>query len=176
MITRAEANEVFSYDEKQGILKWAIDRRAARKGNVAGTNNKGYIKVAYKRKIYGAHRLIWLMVHGEWPNEIDHINGVTDDNRLVNLRAVDKTGNQRNSKFRSANKSGFMGVVWHKASKKWRAQISDGNKSITLGNFEDILEAARIRKLAERRLGYHPYHGLSEDERVKLNRYVSGRR
>ena len=50
-------------------------------------------------KPYRAHRVIWALVHGEWPEgQIDHINGVRDDNRLENLRVVTNQDNQKKHK------------------------------------------------------------------------------
>ena len=44
------------------------------------------------------HHLVWETFVGKIPNgmEIDHINTVKTDNRLENLRLVDRTGNMRN--------------------------------------------------------------------------------
>lgn len=40
-------------------------------------------------------RVAWALVTGEWPDTIDHINGVRDDDRWHNLRSVSNEDNQR---------------------------------------------------------------------------------
>lgn len=53
-------------------------------GDVAGnTNLQGYVAIRVLGKLYKAHRLAWLYVYGEFPRDIDHINGVKSDNRIV---------------------------------------------------------------------------------------------
>lgn len=68
-------------------------------GAMAGCRRKkdGYILVGVDNRLYLAHRLIWMMVYGEWPNVIDHKNGDPSDNRLVNLRNVNQSENILNS-------------------------------------------------------------------------------
>jgi hypothetical protein len=62
-------------------------------------NEKGYLKVATKySKSTKLHRLIWETFVGEIPDgyEIDHINGVRNDNRLENLKCVTHKENCNN--------------------------------------------------------------------------------
>lgn len=108
-----------------------------------------------------AHRIIWLYVHGEWPEEdIDHINGDPSDNRIENLRTVSRAENLKNQKHCSNNKSGVMGVSWFKPAQKWVAKIGDSSKAENLlGYFNNFDDAVAARKQAEIDRGYHANHG-----------------
>lgn len=64
---------------------------------------KGYLYYDFKlkdgKKIgFLGHRVIWVYFNGEIPEgyEIDHINTITDDNRLENLRLVTHKENMNN--------------------------------------------------------------------------------
>ena len=50
-------------------------------------------------------RVIWAMQTGSWPvaEILDHINRDRADNRLSNLRAVDRPANMRNRPYYSKN-------------------------------------------------------------------------
>jgi hypothetical protein len=99
------------------------------------------------------------MVHGYWPKEVDHINGDSCDNRLVNLREVNHQQNMRNAKRRSDNSSGATGVYYIKATGRWIAQIRVDNRGRHLGAFNSFEEAVAARKAAEVALGFHENHG-----------------
>lgn len=47
---------------------------------------------------YGAHRIVWMSVYGDIPDDmvIDHINRSKNDNRIKNLRCVTRQQNARN--------------------------------------------------------------------------------
>jgi hypothetical protein len=47
------------------------------------------------------------------------------------------------------NTSGTPGVVWDKRTDKWVAHIRKENKRITLGYFDNIEDAIKLRKEAE---------------------------
>ena len=114
--------------------------------------------------VYGwknhAHRAIWAMAHGEWPaDQIDHINGIRDDNRIGNLRAVTRAVNQKNLKRRSDNTSGVTGVSRRSNIDKWCAEIWSNGKKYHIGQFDSFDDAVSARKAAERLHGFHANHG-----------------
>lgn len=81
---------------------------------------------------------------------VDHINGDAVDNRRENLRIVNSTQNCMNSSPRYNSRSGFRGVTWDSQTRKWRAIITYGGKTKSLGRFKDIAEAMNARVDAEK--------------------------
>lgn len=73
---------------------------------------------------------------------VDHINGNKLDNRTNNLRVCSQRQNCANSSIPKNNKSGYKGVSWYKAYKKWAASIMVDRKSLFLGYFDDVIDAA----------------------------------
>lgn len=58
---------------------------------------KGYLKGTVERRYLRAHSVAFVIYHGRWPyDEIDHINGDKQDNRIVNLRDVTHATNMAN--------------------------------------------------------------------------------
>jgi len=120
----------------------------------------GYRKGSYRKKTFTAHRVLWMMLHGEWPDgEIDHINGVRGDNRIENLRCVTHAENLRNQRFRKENTSGVTGVYWNKRDEKWKAYIRYEGVMKMLIATDDFDEAVDKRRKAELDLGFHEHHG-----------------
>jgi hypothetical protein len=112
------------------------------------------------KKIY-AHRMVWAIYYGEWPQEqLDHINGDRADNRIFNLREVSNTENAKNRGLMSNNKSGVCGVYWCKANQNWTASVKINGKNKHLGSFSDISEAKAARAKAQIALGYSKRHGV----------------
>jgi len=161
VFTYEEISEVLSYNPEDGLLTWTDNAHHRVKGKTAGSRNKaGYIDLKVKGRRTYAHRLIWLLVHKEWPaKHIDHINGVTDDNRIENLRIVDNLGNRRNMKRHRGNASGITGIYFNKRAKKWQAYICVDYKQIYLGVFKYLVDAETARKEAEVKYGFHKNHG-----------------
>ena len=142
-MTANELRDFLTYDPATGHFTWR--QRVAKCiqiGDIAGNTNKtGYVTIGLRKKVYKAHRLAWLYMHGSWPvGLIDHINGIKSDNRLFNLRVVDETGNSENVRRpNKRNKSGFMGVIWFQ--NKWRANITVNKKTKWLGDYATPEEA-----------------------------------
>lgn len=93
-----------------------------------------------------AHRVIWAIHTGEWPNgDIDHINRVRSDNRISNLRCVTRSENLHNCSLRRDNTSGKAGVRWCKTYKFWEARINHNGKFYFLGYHDSFAAAAAAR-------------------------------
>lgn len=134
--------------------------RLAGKEAFIHTHAYGYRTGCVLRVQVTAHRVIWAIVHGEWPEaDIDHINGIRDDNRLANLRSVTRQENMKNQKIRSTNTSGVVGVYWKKLEGLWEARIFADGKLLFLGAFAKKADAISARKGAEKLYDYHENHG-----------------
>ena len=119
-----------------------------RVGDVAGCVDRasGYRVVALDRVMVRAHMLCWFHVHGEWPDgEIDHRNGVRDDNRLSNLRVTTRAGNQQNVPARGTERT---------HGGRWMARITTNGERVYLGTFDTQEEAAAAYATAKKKL--HP--------------------
>lgn len=166
-------NEYFRYDPERGKLYWKKrNANCTHVGKEAGwiirNNNRTpghhYRYVQFKGKVYKVHRIIWLLVYGQWPkDEIDHINHDSLGNRTENLREVTRLENQHNKAMYSNNKTGVTGVSWHKRIGKYRADIRVSGKTRFLGYFTSLQDAAKARRKAERKYGFHPNHGRKRE-------------
>lgn len=179
-LTYSEVAALLQYDPETGKLFWKArtpdmvkpgnqtsevncrvwNGRWAGKEAFTCTMNNGYRQGNVNNTLYLAHRIIWLLCHGEWPtDQIDHINGERSDNRIANLRVVTCAENLRNMGLRPSNKSGVHGVSWENYTNKWKVQIKVDGKNKNLGRFSDILEAEDVRKAADVQYGYHVNNG-----------------
>ena len=173
-LTQELLKELLHYDPETGIFTWrdrslnhCASRRAMRTfnsrwaGTEAGTKkNDGYLRIRFLGQLTYLHRLGVLYMTGTFPAlQVDHINGVRDDNRWANLRLVNNSENHRNMKMPTSNKSGVVGVFWGPHVRKWRAQIRVEYKPHRLGDYSDFFEAVCARKSAERKYGFHLNHG-----------------
>ncbi len=148
-----EIKKVFNYDPNTGHFIRLRSRRGDLVGKICNSCNAyGYIRIQVNGKRYLAHRLAWLYMMGIWPkNQIDHINGIKDDNRWCNLREATQSENNYNSIKRKDNSSGYRGVTWHKKDKKWQAQICVNKKYIFLGQFSSKEDAAKVYSVAAKK-------------------------
>ena len=92
-LSRKRLRELFDYNSDSGLFVRKITVSAnATKGRIAGCPAKnGYLRIRIDGRYYYSHRLAWLYQFGEWPSEdLDHINGVRDDNLIANLRCASR--------------------------------------------------------------------------------------
>ena len=165
-------NELFIPDFEAGTLTWkerplshfktyrscdAWNNRYS--GGVAGCPfTRGYLSIKVDGVNYVAHKIIYGMYYNKWPsNQLDHINGVTHDNRIKNLRHVSQKENSRNQKRYNTNTSGATGVT--KSRDKWKSYIVVNGIFKYLGCHNDWFDAVCARKSADVKYGFNENHG-----------------
>lgn len=153
-LTHARLLQALSYDHLTGVM---ISKSRGRRGMLAGcVNNAGYRVIRIDKKLYLLHRLAWLFIHGSWPKYIiDHIDGNRLNNRLDNLRDLQKAQNHHNLKGPQKNSTtGFLGVTFNKHRKHFVAQIAINGRGIYIGSFATADAAHQAYLIAKRT--YHP--------------------
>lgn len=142
-LTQTHLRELLHYVPETGEFFWKVARgRYAKRGSRAGTlSGQGYIRISVHCRAYGAHRLAYLYEHGWMPKEVDHKNRVRTDNRIENLRPVTRSMNNANAPASVRSKTGYRGVHFHKGAGRYRAQITLGRKTKSLGYFDTPEEA-----------------------------------
>lgn len=72
--------------------------RDDRKNSNGCVDRDGYLRLKIKGKRFLAHRIVWLLCTGEFPQgELDHINRCRTDNRIENLRLSNRQEQANNS-------------------------------------------------------------------------------
>lgn len=151
----ATLHEILDYEMSNGLFAWKERRRRFfssdrdwKKWNTryAGTEalatvgTQGYRFGSIFKTMVAAHRVAFAICHGRWSiKEIDHINGIRDDNRIVNLRECTRRENAINTVAKNGS-SRFKGVSFHDSRGKWRATF--GQKHI--GYAESEFKAAKL--------------------------------
>jgi len=114
-------------------------------GDIAGNiDTFGYRVIGILGIQIRAHRIAYKIMTGEWPPlgyEVDHVNGIKDDNSWDNLRLATKSQNRLNLSTPAHNTSGIKGVSLHKKTNTWRVCVMLNGKQYSGGYFEDINDA-----------------------------------
>lgn len=150
------------FTEKHHFASWVARCEGKEAGVVVTKKRKKYRRIDIcGRKIY-AHRIAWAMYYGQHPDaEIDHKNGNSLDNSIMNLRKVSHQTNSQNAMLQAKSRSGYCGVNWHAETGKWRARVKINGREKYIGLFDDPVEAANRIKAVRDALGFHENHGSS---------------
>ena len=103
----------YTYDQITGKIY------GSRKKEITRKDWNGYIHIYFGKPKFNlaGHHFAWYMMNRNVDYEqIDHINGVRDDNRIENLRAA-------TNQINSFNRRNVVGYFWSKEKKKWCAKI-----------------------------------------------------
>lgn len=140
-----EVSKLLYYNPDEGAIYWKVSPAGnVKPGQRAGAkHHSGYWFMHINGKLYGVHRIAWLLATGSDPGKmaVEHINGKKGDNRLKNLRLATQSQNNCNVKNRRDNTSGVKGVNWNKQHQKWMARVMVNGASHYLGLFKSIEEA-----------------------------------
>jgi AP2 domain-containing protein/HNH endonuclease len=116
--------------------------RKARKGEVGNRGRYDSDTILMHRVIMHVEDRLILVDH--WDH--DRLN-----NRRYNLRVATSQQNSANMRIRPSNRSGVKGVVWDKDRGKWAAYIKVNYRSIGLGRFDRIEDAAAAYECAAKK-------------------------
>lgn len=130
----------YEYDPETGVF--------SKNGKEVGTDCNGYLVIKVNNTRHYVHRLIWVYMTGEEPDEIDHINRIKNDNRWSNLRNVQHTINVKNSTPQKRG-SGVSGIYYREDTEKWRVYIRYNKKLYHMGQYQHPLDAIQARIEAE---------------------------
>lgn len=161
MLTQERLKEVLHYNPDTGAFTWIKRTSNYSRIQIGDTlkclNSDGYITTFIDRSPYKAHRLAFLYMAGRWPSRIDHVNGVRNDNKWLNLRECTVGQNNQNQR-RPQKGNPYLGVHWHKYHKKWAAQITVKKTRSFLGYYGTPEEARDVYINAKR--GLHEFGQL----------------
>ena len=151
MLTQELLHTLFTLNEKGQLIRNFRQGKAPKDSHSLCQDKDGYLVINIKAKNYRTHRVVWMYVHGSFPDgDLDHINRDKKDNRIENLRIVTKSENRQNLDAQKNNKSGMKGVWFHKQNKKWCASICINRKNKHLGSFATKEEAYAGYKTASK--------------------------
>ena len=158
-ITRDRLLKSFRLDEETGIFYWQYPPRfhSNLQGKIAGRctterTGKKYWQMKIDNIAYKRSRLVFLMVNGRLPDPcVDHINGISLDDRPCNLREATEEQNARNRKIHKKSNDLPRGVK--QVKNKFVALIRHNKKQEHLGTFDTVSEANEIY-LSKRREYY----------------------
>lgn len=119
-------------------------------------------------KVTSMHKLI--MSNGNPLLVIDHIDNNGLNNCRSNLRLITWAQNSGRRRIGSRNTSGYKGVSYVESRNKYQATIQAGGKSINLGRFDNIEEAAKVyEEAAKKHYGeYFDHHKLEQAQKLNI--------
>lgn len=146
LITAERLKELYIYDPDTGDFTQKVDTKTCKSGEVRRrVNSWGYLYLSIDGRPYLNHRLAILYMTGSHPADlVDHIDQDKLNNRYINLRQATKSQNNRNKQLVATNKSGVAGVH-QRANGKWKAEAFLKGKTVSIGTYSTLQEAADAR-------------------------------
>lgn len=134
-------------DFNTGKLYWRYPKRGRDRTKPAGgRTSAGYISIGIAGKRYFAHKIVYFLYHDIWPDNIDHINRVKDDNRIINLRETNHSLNWLNRRSNSNSRLKIKGVYFTRSG--YRVIVAGKH----IGYFKDFDKAVEIANINYQRL------------------------
>jgi hypothetical protein len=155
LLTHARLRELLNYDPETGRFTWRVSTNkrivvSERAGHVDDHN--GYRRIGIDGTQYRAGRLAFCLMTGKLPaNDVDHINGIRDDDRWINLREANDSQNVANSPLYSGKRVPLKGVSLKKGTRRYSASLTKDYRKIHLGYFDSAEDAHAAYVVAARK-------------------------
>ena len=157
MLTKEYVDSVLEYDSTSGVFIWKRDNdnHFHHKGKIAGRVNKdGRVQIKINGNMYSAHRLVFLLENGAFPElDVDHVDGNPLNNSRSNLRLATKQQNRYNTKLAKNNKLGVKGVHLTRLN-RFSVAVSINGVQEYLGTYATLEEATAVAESNRNK-----YHG-----------------
>ena len=138
----------------------AINRKIKGRNLPTNVSSTGYYRISTEvnGEIFMHRLMAKCFIEGGWKSwlEVDHKNGDKLDNRICNLRMVDKSGQACGYQKPRGGTSKYRGVAYRRDRDKWEAYINKSGVRYRVGQFDDEDEAALARNLKAEELGFAP--------------------
>jgi len=145
-----ELKSLFDYDPETGILLRRTNIGGNQPGSPVGSlTSAGYLRVGIKGKQYKVHRIIWKIMTGDDPKDldIDHINRNKTDNRFCNLRLVCRAKNKLNhGGYKRQDTNLPTGIYWYSERNRYKVYGCKKSKNIYLGSCKNLCDAIALRR------------------------------
>lgn len=137
------AQEKLDYNPENGEFRRKKDCWRWRKGELVGCENSdGYRVIYLGNKLFLAHRIVFLLENGVFPEgQVDHIDRNPRNNRRNNLRLVTASQNTQNTRGHKDSITRLKGVFPVKGTKWFRGRYMKKGKIYELGFFETAIQA-----------------------------------
>ena len=110
----------------------------------------GYLQVSVsyegKRTMMSQHRVAHYLRTGEWPDMVDHKNGIKSDNSDGNLRSSDAVLNQRNQKAHRENTCGITSRVVNGIT-RYRIRLRADGKQHERSATNNLMAASHLKEM-----------------------------
>lgn len=136
-------NKLFLIDSDNNLV-WKVNRGGgARVGDVSckSKDTSGYFIVTVDGVHLAAHRVIWIMRHGDIPDgmQVNHIDLCKTNNADSNHELVAHATNCRRRGPQKKSKTGYGGVHYRKDRDKWRVCTrNEKGERVNLGCYDDL--------------------------------------
>lgn len=154
--------ERYIYEPTTGRV---LDRESKKESGCL--NQAGYRHIRIKGERYKTHLVVWLLNYRKLPiNQIDHIDGIRNNNKIENLRDVTQRENAMNRPIHRAGR--LTGARFYKlktGDKQWYSCIRIKEKRMVLGKYDSEEEAHMAYSFAVNNLDdYKDYFLKSHEE------------
>jgi len=124
------------------------------------SDKKGYKRIKINSEHFLQHRVLYKYFHNIEDMGgliVDHIDKNRINNCINNLRLITHNGNRANCNSAKNSSSKYVGISWHKNTKKWLARVGINKRKINLGSFltEEQAALARDQYIIDNNLEYH---------------------